>query len=65
MKDLIISRLESYKMHRQEWIDKQNNYKWTSHELENGSTLYGSYQEKEALFTTKIVELEWVLSIII
>jgi hypothetical protein len=64
MENKILERLENYKKHRQEWIDKQKSYKWSKKEMEEGSELYGSYQEKEQLFTYKILELEWVLSIL-
>jgi len=64
MKEKILARLNNYKIHRQEWVDKQNSYIWTASERENGSEIFGNYQEKEASFTNKIVELEWVLSLI-
>lgn len=64
MKTKILQRLENYKKHRQEWIDKQNSHKWTMKERDLGSELYGSYQEKEMLFTNKILELEWVLGLL-
>ena len=63
MEELILQRIENYKNHRQKWIDKQKCYGWTKKEKEEGSTLYGSYQEKEQIFTYKILELEWVLGI--
>lgn len=63
MKTKILERLLNYKNHRQTWIDKQHRYPWTKKEKEEGSELYGSYQEKEMLFTNKILELEWVLSL--
>lgn len=64
MKEKILERLENYKKHRQEWIDKQNNHQWTMKERDLGSETYGSYQEKESLFTTKILELEWFLGLL-
>ena len=64
MKTKILQRLENYKKHRQEWIDKQKKHQWTMKERDMGSELYGSYQEKEQLFTIKILELEWVLGIL-
>ena len=63
MKDKILARLENYKNHRQIWLDKQTNHQWTKKEREDGSELYGSYQDREMLFTNKILELEWVLQI--
>ena len=63
MKIKILQRLENYKKHRQEWIDKQQNHQWTMKERETGSELLGLYHEKEQLFNTKILELEWVLSL--
>ena len=63
MEDLILLRLENYKKNRQEWIDKQNSHEWTIKERDVGSEIYGFYQQKEALFTHKILELEWVMEI--
>jgi hypothetical protein len=54
MKDLIEKRLQNYKVHRQEWLDKQNNYKWNKEERDSGSESYGFYQERELQFTIKI-----------
>ena len=64
METKILQRLENYKKHRQEWIDKQKTHQWTMKERDIGSELYGSYQEKEQLFTIKILELEWVLGLL-
>ena len=63
MTEKIVERIENYKKHRQEWVDKQNNYQWTMKERDLGSESYGMYQEKEQIFTIKILELEWVLGI--
>ena len=63
MTEKITERIENYKKYRQEWVDKQNNHQWTIEEIELGSTTYGFYQERESLFLTLILELEWVLSI--
>ena len=63
MTEKITERIENYKRLRQEWVDKQSNYQWTMKERESGSTTYGFYQERELIFTVKILELEWVLSI--
>ena len=60
----ITERIENYKKDRQEWVDKQSNYQWTIEERESGSTTYGFYQERELMFIVKILELEWVLSIL-
>ena len=64
MKTAIQTRIDNYKAHRQECINKQNNHKWNPDDIEPGLDLFATYQEKEALFTTKIIELEWVLSLI-
>ena len=42
MKTKILQRLENYKKHRQEWIDKQKNHQWTMKERDMGSELYGT-----------------------
>jgi hypothetical protein len=64
METKILQRLENYKNNRQEWIDKQKNHQWSMKERDLGSETYGFYQEREQIFTVKILELEWVLSLL-
>jgi hypothetical protein len=61
-KDEIEARIRKIREEEKYWEKMKLDYKWTDYTRENGSTTYGSYQEKASACKEKIELLKWVLS---
>ena len=55
-------KIKELELEKNKWINEQSNYVWNKKTTENGSLVFGSYQEKESACNKQINLLNWVLN---